>query len=191
MGKLVWTCMDGAAPKVLWVHNGGTEEKGRGWDHWGSSLKQHWIDRGRKAIRNLQKPRKMLFALWLGDFKPGWGCWVINSFGILNVRSEGLACGCPGFEPCKNYTVLLARKGSLPFYMSKVWALQKWHCSVGEEGPFAMHRTCHTLSAQQRWLSTQLLVVQRMWSPKFTVKVRKKTRARSFKILPLRKGWRG
>lgn len=27
MGKPGWTCLDGAAPKVLWVHNGGTEER--------------------------------------------------------------------------------------------------------------------------------------------------------------------
>lgn len=40
MGKRVWTCLDGAAPKVLWVHNGGTEENGRDWDRWGSSLEQ-------------------------------------------------------------------------------------------------------------------------------------------------------
>lgn len=91
MGKLVWTCLDGAAPKVLWVHNGGTEEIGiAGGAHWSG-----WIGR-RKAVRNLQKHRKMLFALWLGDFKPG--CWVINGFGMWNVSSEGLACVCAVFE---------------------------------------------------------------------------------------------
>jgi len=27
MGKLVRTCLDGASPKVLWGHNGGSERR--------------------------------------------------------------------------------------------------------------------------------------------------------------------
>lgn len=74
---------------------------------------------------------------------------------MLNVRSEGLVCECPALVSGMNDP-------------------------AGEEEPFAMHRTWHTLCVWQWWLSTQLpgqwvviADVQRMWSPKFMVKFRK------------------
>lgn len=83
---------------------------------------------------------------------------MINGFGMLNVRSEGLVCACPALEPGMNDP-------------------------AGEGEPFAVHRTWHTLCVWQWWLSTQLpglqvvlADVQWMWSPKFMVNSGKHTR---------------
>lgn len=63
MGKLVRTCLDGASPKVLWGHNGGSERRAD-WDCWGGQLRQlnRWKEKGSQKRTKAQKnePRSCL-----------------------------------------------------------------------------------------------------------------------------------